>query len=309
MNIGIRAVTSYSPDKFIDNLTRSESLASSREFILNKIGMLKLPQMPIKEDASDMAKFAVDFLCTEHNLKLSNVDCLVVVTQNPDASGLPHTSAILHKKLNLDASCAVFDISLGCSGYVQGLSIIQSFMKSNGFSNGILVTSDPYSKIVNKNDRNTAMLFGDGASATWLSSDMSLWDIGSFDFGIDSSRNDALNIGKDGYLKMNGRVVFDFAATNVPASVKNVLIKEGLTIKDIDLVLLHQGSKYIVEVLAKRIGAEGRTPFGAENTGNTISSSIPMMLSCLSGDSAKTILLSGFGVGLSWATCLLQRRV
>ena len=308
MIVGIKAVEAYTPSDFIDNIGQSEILESTEGFIVNKIGMLKLPIKSVDEDTSDLAKAAVDKLCSKHDMNIGDVECLVLITQNPDVKGLPHTSAILHRKLNLHESCVVFDVSLGCSGYVQGLSIIKSFMEGNGFCNGILVTADPYSKIIDRKDRDTAMLFGDGASATWLSGNASLWDIGPFDFGIDSSQNDALCVDKEGLLSMNGRAVFTFAATRVPVSVSNVLNKAKLIIDDIDLVLLHQGSKYIVETLAKRLCSEGKTPFKAEISGNTVSSSIPMMLVNYLNDSNRSILLSGFGVGLSWATCLLQKR-
>ena len=102
------------------------------------------------------------------NVLFSLIDCLVVVTQNPDGDGLPHTSAIVHAKLNLKTSCAVFDISLGCSGYVYSLSIIKSFMESNSLKNGLLFTCDPYSKIIDINDKNTSMLFGDAATVTMM---------------------------------------------------------------------------------------------------------------------------------------------
>ena len=308
MTIGIRAVSVYSPDDYIDNVLQAEKLDSTKEFITDKIGMLRLARKSNKQETTDLAKLAVEALFCAHSLTSDDVECLILVTQNPDGMGLPHSSAILHHKLNLRTSCVVFDISLGCSGYVQGLSIAQSFMQSNGMSNGVLVTADPYSTIINKNDRDTAMIFGDGSSATWLSNDSPVWDIGPFDFGTDSDQYNALCVEKDMYLHMNGRAVFNFAATRVPESVDRVLNKAKISIIDIDLALLHQGSKFIVETLARRIGLEGKTPFLAENTGNTVSSSIPMLLATKVSNSAKYLLLSGFGVGLSWATCILKKR-
>ena len=308
MSIGIKAVSMYQPDDYIDNISQAKVLDSTEDFIINKIGMKRLSRKDKLDDTTDLAKRAVDLLSTKKGFSMQDIECLVLVTQNPDSQGMPHSSAILHSKLALNSTCAVFDISLGCSGYVHGLSIIKSFMESNGFDNGVLVTADPYSKIINSSDRETAMLFGDGASATWLSSDSPIWNIGSFDFGIDSSQYDALHIGEDGYLFMNGRTVFNFAAMRVPKSINNVLLKSNLSIGEVDLVLLHQGSKYIVETLAKRLGSEGKTPFRAGHIGNTVSSSIPMMLSDLPVDAGENVLLSGFGVGLSWATCLLKKR-
>jgi 3-oxoacyl-[acyl-carrier-protein] synthase III len=308
MKVGIKAVAMYQPSENIDNISQGEKLNSSEDFIINKIGMKYLARKDKYEDTSDLAKKAVNLLSNEKGFLLENIECLILITQNPDNKGLPHSSAILHSKLGLQSNCAVFDVSLGCSGYVHGLSIIKSFMESNNFSNGVLVTADPYSKIVNSKDRDTALIFGDGASATWISNNCPLWDIGPFDFGIDSEQSDALIVGEDGFLLMNGRAVFNFAATRVPKSVGSVLTKANLSIHEVDLVLLHQGSKFIVETLAKRLGSEGKTPFDSENIGNTISSSIPILLSRVVGGLEKSIILSGFGVGLSWATCLLKKR-
>jgi 3-oxoacyl-[acyl-carrier-protein] synthase-3 len=213
---------------------------------------------------------------------------------------------VVHHQLNLPAACAVFDISLGCSGYVQALLIAKAFMQAQNMRHGLLVTADPYSKVINPADRDTAMLFGDGASATWLT-EYAAWHIGPADFGIQSQQHDALQTRDDGHLYMNGRAVFTFAASQVPASVKRVLEKAQLGMADLDQVFLHQGSRYIVDTLAKRIGAEGKTPFVAAAYGNTVSSSVPMMLAQYLQPQWNKVLLCGFGVGLSWATCLLER--
>ena len=268
--------------------------------------MLQLSRKADTETTSDMAVQAVLKLQQEHGIDLSKTECLVLVTQNPDGHGLPHTSAVVHHRLNLPSACAVFDISLGCSGFVQALSVAKAFMQSQNMRHGLLVTADPYSKIINPLDRDTAMLFGDGASATWLSEEGD-WHIGAADFGIQSQQHDALQTSADGHLFMNGRAVFTFAATQVPASVKRVLEKAQLGMADLDQVFLHQGSRYIVDTLAKRIGAEGKTPFAATTYGNTVSSSIPMMLAQYLQPQWRKVLLCGFGVGLSWATCLLEK--
>lgn len=306
MSIGIKAVCVYRPQAAIDNLLQGDRLDATADFIQQKIGMLRLTRMSAQEETTDLAYSAAVSLFDLHGLKPEQVECLVVVTQNPDAGGLPHSSAKLHCKLGLPSSCAVFDISLGCSGFVHGLEVAKSFMESQKIRDGILVTCDPYSKIIDLDDRDTALLFGDGATATWLG-EAPLWRIGPSDFGILSDQHNVLEVGSKGKLAMNGRAVFNFAATRVPLSVKRVLSKAGLEMADIDLVLLHQGSRYIVETLAKRLGAEGKTPFVAGLYGNTVSSSIPMLLAENVPATAKRLMLSGFGVGLAWATCILEK--
>ncbi|MGH9204004.1 MAG: 3-oxoacyl-ACP synthase III family protein, partial [Vicinamibacterales bacterium] len=234
------------------------------------------------------------------------LECLVVVTQNPDSHGLPHTSAVVHGKLGLAARCAAFDISLGCSGFVYGLATVSAFMAANGMACGVLVTADPYSKIIGPEDRDTVMLFGDGAAATLLSDDP-VWRIGRTDFGTLGQQRDALVVKADGKLAMNGRGVFNFSATEVPPSIRRALAANRVELGDIDRFILHQGSRFIIDTIAKRLGIEDRTPFCAENYGNLVSSSIPVALAEAVKDSDRRIVISGFGVGLSFASTVLTR--
>ena len=307
MSIGIRAVTVYRPEKTINNIEQGKRLDANEDFIKYKIGMLQLSSKENVQETSDLASMPAIALYELYGLRPEQVNCLLLVTQNPDAKGLPHTSAILHQKIGLPISCAVFDISLGCSGYVQGLTIIKAFMESQQFKNGLLITCDPYSKIIDRNDRDTSLLFGDGATATWMSDELT-WKVGPADFGILSEQNAALAVNTKGKLSMNGRSIFNFALTQIPKSVSRVLEKSGLNMQQIDIVLLHQGSRYIVEALSKRLGSEGKTPFAASRYGNTVSSSIPMLLAEIVPETSKRLLLSGFGVGLAWATCILEKK-
>jgi 3-oxoacyl-[acyl-carrier-protein] synthase-3 len=306
MTIGIRQVAVHRGSASIDTVRLGAGLDAEPGFIAEKIGMLGLARKAPGEETSDLGRAAAQALFAQSDLKPEDVDLLVVVTQNPDGRGLPHTAAVLHHKLGLPRRCAAFDIGLGCSGYVQALSVCLAFMQAQGLKNGLLVTADPYSKVVEDSDRDTALLFGDGATATWLG-EAPAWTLGPLDFGLVSEQHPALHVNADGALRMNGRAVFTFAATQVPQSVQRVLHQAGRTMDEIDLVLLHQGSKYIVESLAQRLGAAGKAPFGAAAYGNTVSSSLPMLLAEHVPASARRLLLCGFGVGLAWATCLLEK--
>jgi 3-oxoacyl-[acyl-carrier-protein] synthase-3 len=240
-------------------------------------------------------------------LDKNQVRCIIVVTQNPDGDGLPHTSAIVHKKLELGPDCAAFDISLGCSGFVYGLSVIESFMAANRMTCGLLFTCDPYSKIINPEDKNTSLLFGDAATVTLVNDKPRLRSI-DFAFGTKGSEGEAL-VSTKGVLSMDGRAVFNFSATEVPVQIRKLLEENALGIEDIDIFLLHQGSKYIIDTIARRLGLGAeKVPSNLKNMGNTVSSSIPMLLNqYLHEGNVRTILLSGFGVGLSWASSLLKR--
>jgi len=306
--IGIKYITSYIPENRIDNTNFLEQFDTTEDFLLNKTGMLRLAKKEDDEDTSDLCCKAVHKLTNETGISLNDIECLIVCTQNPDNLGLPHTSAIVHGKLNLSTDCAVFDISLGCSGYVYGLSIIKGFMLTNNIKNGILITSDPYSKIIDKKDKNTALLFGDAATATWLG-ETPEWNIGRFCFGSDGKHHSAIQINPETkLLEMNGRAVFNFTAKIIPENIKRAIKINELKIDDIEKFILHQGSKYIRDTLIKKLKIEEKkTPFQAREYGNTISSSIPIILSEYIHSPHKHILISGFGVGLSWASTVLTK--
>jgi 3-oxoacyl-[acyl-carrier-protein] synthase-3 len=304
--LGIQAIGSYLPAQRNKNADLAEKFGFPEDFLETKIGVYQTSMKAEDEETSDLGFKAVEALKAKlgDGFDLASVQCLVLVTQNPDGHGLPHTSAILHGKLGLSPRCFAFDISLGCSGFVAGLAAIKGFMEVTGLTTGLLVTADPYSKIIDREDRNTVLLFGDGAAAT-LISDKPVWQVGAFDLGTIGQSSDALRVLDNGKLEMNGRAVFDFSAMQVPPSIARTLEANGLTIDDIDLGILHPGSKYIVDTVAKRAKIKN-VARGAENYGNTVSSSIPLLLENVAPDSVRNVLISGFGVGVGWATTVLR---
>ena len=306
--LGIAAIEAYVPERHESNWDKIGGFGLSEDFIRDKIGTEFAARKQADEETSDMCVRAFQVLEAKHSLQKDAIDCVVVVTQNPDGDGLPHTSAIVHGKLGLSDGCAAFDISLGCSGYVYGLAIIRSFMEANGLKCGLLFTADPYSKIINPTDKNTALLFGDAATVTLISSDAILLSR-AFECGTRGREGDAL-ICKNKILTMNGRAVFNFSAVEVPLQIQRLLGKAGLTLGDVDLVLLHQGSRFILDTIGRRLGlGRDQLPSNISSHGNTVSSSIPLLLSnYLENTACKRIVISGFGVGLSWASAILERK-
>lgn len=303
--IGIHAIGTYVPSIKLDNFQQGRRFGHDETFVKSKIGAERLPQIPQEMDTSDMAVRAVRSLANTHDLDLSLVEALVVVTQNGDGEGLPHTSAVVQHKLGLDSKVAAFDLSLGCSGYVYGLSVLRGLMEVQGMRNAILVTADPYSKIIERDDRVTSLLFGDAASATWLSN-CGLWKFGRGLFETDGGGATNLIV-REGKLNMNGRQVFNFASKTVPRQIRECLNFYGFDENEIDAYCMHQGSKSIVEVVASRFpDVKDRFVCDIRNTGNTVSSSIPLLLpDIMSNEKINKILVSGFGVGLSYATNIL----
>jgi len=306
--IGIVSIGSYIPLGRESNYAKKAQFDIDDDFIRDKLGVEEVSRKASDEETSDMCVKAYADLEARLARRIEAVDCLVVCTQNPDGAGLPHTSAIVHGKLGLPQNCACFDVALGCSGFVYSLSIIKSFMRENGMSRGLLFTADPYSKIIDPQDKNTVLLFGDAATASLIEDGPGAWVPGPFRFGTNGKDGGALE-NRKGTLHMNGRAVFNFSATAVPPQVTTLLKDAGLGTADVDLFLFHQGSKFIVDQLVKRLALPPeKVPFNLASQGNTISSSLPLLLRDRLGDARlNRMLLSGFGVGLSWASCLLTR--
>ena len=305
--IAIERIASYIPQNFESNFDKLGKFSVDRDFICDKIGVERVSRLDSRLQASDMCVEAFAALQAECRLPVEDIDCIVVCTQNPDLNGLPHTSAIVHGKLGGREDCACFDIGLGCSGYVYSLSVVKSFMEANGLKRGILFTSDPYSKIVDPEDKNTVLIFGDAATATLLT-EGGAWRPTGFCFGTRGKQWDGLY--KDnGKLVMNGRAVFNFSATVVPTQITRLLSEAGVSADSVDLFLLHQGSKYIVDTIVSRLGIPPeKAPTNLAGQGNTVSSSIPLLMKEAIGQlSYRRLLISGFGVGLSWASALVER--
>lgn len=305
----IKSIGCYVPETRLDNVARAARFGRDAAFVQDKLGPLRVARKAADEETSDLAYRAVQ------NIKAADfdpakVDGLIVCTQNPDGRGLPHTSAILQAKLGLPTSCAAFDIGLGCSGFVYGLAIARSLMETYGLRNVLLVTSDPYSKIVDDDDLDTALLFGDAAAATWIVQEPgSHLVIGGAKFATDGAGAEHLKINDAGHLVMHGREIFNFTAVAVPKQIRELLADGGLDIADVDSFVLHQGSRYIVRTIQQRLGAPPENvPIALTDYGNAVSSSIPLILAGMLDDPGKKrVVLSGFGVGLSMASMILER--
>lgn len=304
--LGIKAIASYLPEGRISNYARKQQFDIDDQFIEEKIGFRAVARMAPHENTSTLCVQAYGRLQDKAMVASEKIQAVCVVTQNPD-SGIPHVSAMLHGLLGLQESCACFDMSLGCSGWVHGLALFHAFMSANGMQHGLLFTADPYSKVIDEADKNTALLFGDGATVTYVSTEP-VFVPGKSTYGTLGADSAELCT-KAGKLYMNGRAIFNFAARHVPQDVQRVLALNGLSIDAVDRFVLHQGSKYILDALVKRLRIKPeKVPFAAAEYGNTVSSSVPMVLeSEMENAMNNVILVCGFGVGLSWSSTVLTR--
>jgi 3-oxoacyl-[acyl-carrier-protein] synthase-3 len=313
-NVHLLDIATLIPENSISNYDLLSKFDLSEDFIQEVIGVNQVTRKSDLEAASDMCVNVFNRLINKvEEISAESIQCLVVCTQNGDTT-IPHTSAIVHGKLGLSSDCACFDISLGCSGYVYSLDIIISFMERNGLENGVLLTCDPYSTIIDENDKATRLLFGDAATASFLSSNNYNT---RFKFELKKSihktvgeKYTALTINDLGKLTMNGRAIFNFCIRAIPSIIKECCEKNNLLLKDIDKCYLHQASKYMVSKVSKRIDIDNDLiPFNIENFGNTVSSSIPIIIHDTIEEDDDNILLCGFGVGLSISATHLQRKI
>jgi 3-oxoacyl-[acyl-carrier-protein] synthase-3 len=304
--IGIKDIASYIPENRISNYERKDIFKITDTFIEDKLGVKQIAVKRDDEETSDLCVKAYENLSRKTSIVSSDIEVLTVVTQNPDTI-IPHTSSIVHGKLGLKENCACFDIALGCAGFVYGLGIIQSFMKEHGFGTGLLFTADPYSKIVDTTDKNTSLLFGDASSVTLISVNPVYVSRGMTFGTLGSNYRELTYTG--GKLQMHGRAVFNFIMRYVPDDIHTLLKKSKIDLRDIDKFVFHQGSRYIVDMLTKRLKLDkDKVVFDIYDYGNTVSSSIPIILEKeISDINNKNILISGFGTGLSWSSALLAR--
>ena len=299
------------------------------DFIRDKVGMGQRHVLGPEETGTDLSAQACQNLFAAHPDLAAQVDLLVCVTQTPDRR-LPQNSARLAAALDLPQHVASFDVSLGCSGYPYGVTIAEGFLAATGRSNALLVTCDPYTRIIEPTDKATNCVFGDAATVTWLRRDGPGGQILASDFGTDGSAGDAITVPGGGAadplvsvldhgegpesdalrLHMNGRAVFNFVNSQVPKSIHACLESADVALEDVDWFALHQGSTYMLEAMTRRVGiAPEKVLKNMQRFGNTVSSSVPLLLHDLQQDGTlkgRKVLVSGFGVGLSWATSLIQ---
>ncbi len=276
------------------------------------------------ECASDLGVAAAERLFARHQIDPGTIDFLLFCTQTPDYV-LPTTACLIQERLGLPTSIGALDFNLGCSGFVYGLSLADGLIRSEAARRVLLITAETYSKYIAPSDRSLRTIFGDGAAATLIDA-AETPSLGSFVFGTDGRGADTLIVTEGGArpkadalrprkrkrwpssLYMDGPELVKFTLDVVPPMVEKVLAGAKWTRGDVDMYLVHQATTFILQHLRERMKLDSaETPEALERYGNTVSSTIPILIHDLreSGQlrPGKRTLLVGFGVGLSWAGC------
>ena len=298
-----------------------------------KIGIEKRRVAGTEEFSSTLAVEAGRRLFQKSRLDPNQVDYLILVTQSPDFF-LPTTAALVHKDLGLREAAGAVDLNLGCSGYVAALGFAKGLIESEQAENVLLITSDTYSKFVNPADRSVRTVFGDGATATWVSSNGTAGSIGRVLTGTDGHGAGHLLVPRGGLrsgsdlnpkstpeerglspskfdLYMDGREIFNFTLRISEVFIAKILAENGAEIPSVDYFFFHQANAFMLRHLREKLGLpEEKVPILMSDFGNTVSGTIPMVLERLfeSGDLRQNhrVVLFGFGVGLSWAGAVIN---
>ena len=289
----------------ISNLKKSHPHWNVKD-VLKKTGIKKLYLSNENEDVLNLAVRSCKKTLTNFNKK--KIDCVIVVTQTAKKK-LPSVSCMIQDQLNLKKNIIAFDIGLGCSGFVYGLSVINSLLSSNTVKTALLVCADTYNKFLNKQNRTCRTVFSDAASSCIVQKVNSKKSV-KFSFLTDGAGASDL-MENNNNIEMKGSNIFHFTTKNIPNLFNDILKKNNLNKKDIDQFVFHQASKLVIDKLTKILELDKNKVFrNYDKIGNTVSSSIPIALENLKKNNKikknQKIMLVGFGVGLSAAASIIN---
>jgi 3-oxoacyl-[acyl-carrier-protein] synthase-3 len=332
--VGIRALAAAVPKTVVRNYELTDDFpAEEVRAVVDKIGVIERRFAGEGTCASDLCFAAAQKLLSDLEMPPSSLDALVFVSQTPDYR-MPATSIILQDRLGLSTGAIAFDISLACSGFINGLAVVFALLRQGGLTRALLLNGETRSRVYSLKDRGTAFLFGDGGTAALveasgrfgasyfsLNSDGSRHSLIKMDAGgyrtlsSEETRRERVvdgygNIRSDEHGYMKGQDVFNFVLEEIPKDIRRVLEFSGRSLEGLDFVVFHQANRFINGYLAKKLKLPpAKVPSCIAKYGNTSSVSIPLtIVSELSGrlESAPEVLMSGFGAGMSWASAVLS---
>lgn len=331
-NIGITAIAVAVPKKIINNYEYTEFFPKEEvKEVVDKIGVFERRFADEKTCSSDLCFAATERLIADNNIDKNEIDLLVFISQTPDYR-MPATSVILQNRLGLSSKTIAFDINLGCSAFIYGMSVVFSMVQQPNIRKALILDGETRSKVYSPKDRRTAFLFGDAGAAALVEKNKKFGK-SIFSLNSDGSGEDLIKIVGGGYrnpssaetLKekvvdefgnmrndeqgyMNGGDVFNFVISEIPKDIKNLMSYANEDAANLDYYIFHQANKFINTYLAKKLKLDtSKIPSCVEKFGNTSSVSLPLTIASelkgkLSGN--KRLLLSAFGVGMTWASAI-----
>lgn len=328
--VGITAMSAAVPKRVVINREYTEVFSKAEaDEIVDKTGIEQRRFADENTCSSDLCLAAAEKLIADNSIDKEDIDLLVFISQTPDYR-MPATSVTLQHRLGLPNKTIAFDINLGCSAFIYGLSVVYGMMERSNLKKALLLDGETRSKVYSPRDRRSAFLFGDGGIAALIERDAKFGE-SAFSLNSDGSRADLIMIPAGGYRKMSstetvvekvvdefgnmrsdeqgymrGGDVFNFVIREIPRDIKNTLVYAEKTIDDFDYVVFHQANNFINSYIMKKMKLDAaKIPSTIAKFGNTSSVSVPLtIVSELRGklDGKKELLLSAFGVGMTWAT-------
>lgn len=322
--VGIIGLGCYVPDKVLTNFDLEKMVETSDKWIVERTGIKERRIASDNEATSDLAIKAAEQALQDAGVSADELDLIIVATATPDMF-FPSVACILQDKLKA-TNAAAFDLAAGCSGFVYGLVTGSQFIKAGLYNKVLVIGAETISKILDWSDRNTCVLFGDGAGAAVLGPVDEGYGILGIELGAEGAGGQHLKLPAGGsrlpaslltvsekqhYVHMNGNEVFKFAIKVMGEAAVKALDNAGLEPKDVDCFIPHQANIRIIQSAAKRLKLPlDKVVINVANYGNTSAASIPIALkeAVESGKVKKddTVVLVGFGAGLTWASCVIK---
>ena len=320
--VGILGTGKYVPEKVLTNKELEQMVETNDEWIVTRTGIKERRIASPDQATSDLAYEASLVALKNANVDISEIDLIIVATITPDKF-FPSTACIVQQKLG--ATCPAFDLSAACSGFTYALSTANSFVASGQYNKVLVVGAETLSRITDYTDRNTCILFGDGAGAVVVGEVEAHRGFKSFVLGADGSGGDLLKIDAGGsrypasietienkqhYLKMAGSEVFKFAVRVMGNCSEEAIEKAGLQKSDVDFLIPHQANIRIIHSALERLKlTEDNAIINVDKYGNMSSASIPVALAEAAEQGrlkeGDTLCLVGFGAGLTWGASVL----
>lgn len=331
-HVCIKGIATCVPRQVHDNEQLELISESERALFIKTVGIRYRRVAPAGTTASDLCYQAANKLLDELQWNRADIKVLVFITQTPDYI-IPNTSSLLQDKLGLSKNCLVFDINLGCSGYVYGLSVISSLLQNMPEGKGLLLVGDVSTATISNQDKSTTPLFSDAGSATAL--EFKAGQQMHFNLQTDGREYDDIIVPDGGFrnrvstksfqqveydkgvlrsgldMKLDGIKIFNFALREVAPNIIQLLSNISIEKADVDYFVFHQANLLMLESVRKKLQIDpAKVPYSLYDFGNTSSATIPLtMLVNLRQQLQQRkvkFVLSGFGVGLSWGSAYIE---
>lgn len=321
--VGIIGTGKYVPEKILTNADLEKIVDTNDEWIVSRTGIRERHIAAPHEATSDLCYEAALKALESAGMKAEELDLIIIATVTPDTS-VPATACILQDRLGAKRAAA-FDLSAACSGFVYGLATATGLIQNGTYNNALVIGSDTLSRITDYTDRNTCVLFGDAAGAAIVGEVPEGRGFQSFDLGSEGAGGNLLKVeaggsrlpsshesvdAKQHFINMNGTEVFKFAVRVMGTATERVLAKAGIGKEDIDLFVPHQANIRIIQSAMQRLDLPPeKVVINVDKYANTSAASIPLALVEAAENGrmkeGDTVLMVGFGGGLTWGASVL----